>query len=166
MACSTLAAAHPSPHTGKRWHSLKSGDFGAALAGSVLGKSPHFMLHHIAARPNSAAAFRTGRVMPELSTESAPIGSSDVDNNDLPTQWWLGLVVPKRHARRAVTRTLLKRQMRAQAEQQRDRIPAGQWIIRLRAPFDPKHFPSAASSQLREAARRELEGVFAKVVAA
>ncbi len=32
-------------------------------------------------------------------------------------QWWLGLVVPKRHARRAATRSLLKRQMRAHAAQ-------------------------------------------------
>ncbi len=69
--------------------------------------------------------------------------------------------MPKRHARRAVTRNLLKRQMREQAEQYRARLPAGQWLIRLRAPFDLRLYPSAASARLREAARSELAMVFA-----
>ena len=75
--------------------------------------------------------------------------------------WWLGLVVPKRHARRAATRSLLKRQMRAHAAQFRSRLPAGQWLIRLRAPFDARLYPSAASAQLRDAAGSELAMVFA-----
>jgi ribonuclease P protein component len=79
--------------------------------------------------------------------------------------WWLGLVVPKRHAKRAVTRSLIKRQMRAQADAHRERLPPGQWVLRLRAPFDPRRFSSAASSLLRETAREELARVFAVVVA-
>lgn len=84
-----------------------------------------------------------------------------VDNNPHPSSWWLGLVVPKRHARRAVTRNVIKRQMRVQADDHRQRLPPGVWLIRLRAPFDRQLFPSAASAALRLAARNELEQVFA-----
>jgi ribonuclease P protein component len=79
--------------------------------------------------------------------------------------WWLGLVVPKRHARRSVTRNLLKRQMRAAMAEAvapsrpptpQAPLPPGLWVLRLRAPFDPARFRSAASSALRECARSEL----------
>jgi len=75
-------------------------------------------------------------------------------------QAWLGTVVPKRHAKRAVTRSLLKRQMRA-ALLRRDapgQLPlrAGLWVVRLRAPFDRLSFPAAASDGLRDAASTEL----------
>ncbi len=76
--------------------------------------------------------------------------------------WWLGAVVPKRHARRAVTRSLLKRQMRAAVERHAPRLPAGLWVVRLRAPFDRTAFPSAASTALRAAARDELDVVLAR----
>jgi len=84
-----------------------------------------------------------------------------VDNNPPSSDWWLGLVVPKRHARRAVTRNVIKRQMRVQAEDHRHRLPPGVWLIRLRAPFDRQVFQSAASEALRLAARNELKQVFA-----
>jgi ribonuclease P protein component len=72
---------------------------------------------------------------------------------------WVGAVVPKRHARRAVTRSLIKRQIYAAAERHRDRLGPGLWIVRLRSPFDRKHFVSAASQALRDDARRELESL-------
>lgn len=89
-----------------------------------------------------------------------------MDNSRTPNQWWLGLVVPKRHARRSVTRSLIKRQMRVQADESRLGLPPGQWLIRLRAPFDPRLYPSAASLQLRQAVRVELAQVLASVVSA
>ena len=67
---------------------------------------------------------------------------------------WLGTVVPKRHARRSVTRTLLKRQMRAAAE--RHGLAAGLWVIRLRSPFERSEYPSAASEPLRSSTAAEL----------
>jgi ribonuclease P protein component len=72
----------------------------------------------------------------------------------------MGAVVPKRHARRAVTRSLLKRQMRAAFERQRG-LPGGLWVLRLRAPFDRTRFPSAASNALRRAAQDELDALLA-----
>jgi ribonuclease P protein component len=73
---------------------------------------------------------------------------------------WLGLVVPKRHARRAVTRTLVKRQIRNVAAACAARLEPGLWVVRQRSPFDPKQFPSAASDALKEAARAELRALF------
>ena len=77
---------------------------------------------------------------------------------------WLGLVVPKRHARRAVTRTLLKRQIRNVAAACAPQLEPGLWVVRQRFPFDPKQFPSAASDAQKEAARAELRALFDRAV--
>jgi ribonuclease P protein component len=75
-------------------------------------------------------------------------------------QRWLGLVVPKRHAKRAVTRTLVKRQIRTVAAACAPRLEPGLWVVRQRSPFDPKQYPSAASDALKVAARDELRALF------
>ena len=85
----------------------------------------------------------------------APMRSNEVP----PDARWLGIVVPKRHARRAVTRSLLKRQIRAAARLHGAALDAGLWVVRMRAPFDRSEFPSAASSVLQRLARFELEAV-------
>lgn len=146
------------------WLSLKSDDFRPALAVTALAKSLHFSLHHLAAVPVSSVRRRGERVTQELSTDAAPKPDPTVDNNGVATRWWLGMVVPKRHARRSVTRSLLKHQIRAQADLHQSRLPCGQWVLRLRAPFDSRHFPSAGSLALQQAARAELAQVFAGVV--
>ena len=85
--------------------------------------------------------------------------------DDLPPAaqlgFWLGAVVPKRLARRAVTRTLLKRQIRAVVAERVGDLFEGLWVVRLRAPFDKATFPSAASDALKLCARDELEGLLA-----
>ena len=70
--------------------------------------------------------------------------------------------MPKRHARRAVTRTLLKRQIR-QVFGTLPTLPPGLWVVRLRLPFDRKQFPSASSDALRSAAREELQSLIRKI---
>lgn len=60
----------------------------------------------------------------------------------------------KRHARRAVTRSLIKRQARAVLL--RAGLTSGFWLIRLRSPFDPQRYRSAASAELRRAVAAEL----------
>jgi ribonuclease P protein component len=76
-----------------------------------------------------------------------------------PAGVWLGAVVPKRHARRSVTRSLLKRQIRAAVAGQADALTSGLWVVRLRAPFDRSRFVSAASDDLKQVARAELDGL-------
>jgi len=79
---------------------------------------------------------------------------------------WFGLVVPKRHAKRAVTRTLLKRQLRAAMHRQAGSLPPGLWVLRLRAPFDRTLFISPASEQLRECAHDEIAGLLERAASA
>ena len=83
----------------------------------------------------------------------------------VPTLSWVGAVVPKRHARRAVTRSLIKRQIYAAAERHRDRMAPGLWIVRLRSPFDRAEFRSAASRALLRCARAELDQLLGAAVA-
>ncbi len=124
----------------------------AALAAPVVSKTLHFALHHL----------RTPAppVVTELSTDHAPERNDSVDNVPLPAVTGLGLVVPRRLARRAVTRNLIRRQMRVAAA--REALEGGAWVLRLRAPFETRHFPSAASEALREAVRGELGQLFAR----
>lgn len=76
-----------------------------------------------------------------------------------PDAVWLGAVVPKRHARRAVTRTLLKRQIRAAVTGHAAALAGGLWVVRLRGPFDRARFASAASDELKRVVRAELESL-------
>jgi ribonuclease P protein component len=80
--------------------------------------------------------------------------------------WRLGLVLPKKMARRSVTRSLIKHQARelwrlhAPALQQAGwvsvRQPVGNWVLRLKAPWPKTEFPSAASEPLKQLVRAEL----------
>ena len=79
-----------------------------------------------------------------------------------PTRWWFGVVVPKRHARKAATRNLLRRQIRGAMARHHAQLARGMWLVRLRAPFDPRRFKSAASAELRSAARTELDGLLTR----
>lgn len=85
--------------------------------------------------------------------------------DDLPAKVWLGCVVPKRHARRAVTRNLLKRQMRGAFHRHAAALPRGLWLLRLRAPFPATEFVSARSAALAAAAHDELDRLLARAAA-
>lgn len=120
----------------------------------------------------------TASLSTELSTGLSDSSVADVDDPqdpgpsgmvETPTAAggiarWLGLVVPKRHAKRAVTRTLVKRQIRNVAAACAPQLEPGLWVVRQRSPFDPKEFPSAASDALKEAAREELRALFDRAV--
>lgn len=69
----------------------------------------------------------------------------------------IGAVVPKRWARKAVTRNLIKRQIYALGlEAWPKEMPQADRVIRLRKTFDSQLFISASSVKLREAVRTEL----------
>ena len=78
----------------------------------------------------------------------------------------LGVVVPKRHAARAVTRTLVKREVRTAWQRRAPALAAGTWLVRLRAAFDRATYVSAASAALRKAVRLEVEQLVERCVAA
>lgn len=132
----------------------------------------------IASGDNGGHALVTASLSTELSTGRLETTGYGVDDShvqcpeslvETPTsaggiERWLGLVVPKRHARRAVTRTLMKRQIRHIAAACAPQLEPGLWVVRQRHPFDVKQFPSAASDALKEAARAELRALFERAV--
>ena len=79
---------------------------------------------------------------------------------------WMGAMVPKRWARRAVTRNTIKRQIYAVSARFADRLPQAAHVVRLRATFDRKQFISASSDVLKLAVRLELEQLFERGVCA
>ncbi|MBX9793436.1 MAG: ribonuclease P protein component, partial [Burkholderiaceae bacterium] len=112
-------------------------------------------VHHLARAPGPRRA--------ELSTASDPMCLPSVDESAL-SGCWLGLVVPKRHAKRAVTRTLLKRRIRAAVRDARGLAP-GMWVVRLRTPFPRIEFISAASDRLSAVVTDELATLMTAAVA-
>jgi ribonuclease P protein component len=150
---------------------LRSADFQRVLATPPRSRSAHFAAHHVAACPSLPAKPCAKAAVQELSTGvalSCPPAVDDVPAKlpELrPEGHWLGMVVPKKHARRAVTRNLIKRQMRALMDSVGDGLPAGLWVLRLKAPFDRQVFASPASAQLLQAARDELQLLLQRAVA-
>lgn len=69
-------------------------------------------------------------------------------------------MVPKRWARRAVTRNAIKRQIFAVAALNATRLPPAAHVVRLRSAFDRKQFVSARSEALCQAVRAELLQLF------
>lgn len=142
-------------------------DFQRALGKPWLAKTPHFAVHH---HPQGVVRRVPNTAKLDLSSAPERPNGQPVDNSlenpvDNPVDGsmetaWAGYVVPKRHAKRAVTRNLLRRQMRQVLLEQQASLPglaAGLWVLRLRQGFDRTAFPSAASTPLRQQARRELQ---------
>lgn len=77
---------------------------------------------------------------------------------------WLGAMVPKRWARRAVTRNAIKRQIYNVSHLFKDRLPIAAHVVRLRATFDRQQYTSATSEPLKLAVRLELEQLFARAM--
>jgi len=118
--------------------------FANVLKQSQQVRSVHFVLHYC---------------LSHLSTDDAKGALCAVDNCDVRISR-LGLIIPKRWAKRAVTRSLIKRQCRAEFMSAAGMLPAGDWIIRLRRSFDQAQWISGASVALKQCVRQELQGLF------
>ncbi len=71
-------------------------------------------------------------------------------------------MVPKRWAKRAVTRNAIKRQIYSVSAQFEPHLGVAAHVVRLRAGFDRKQFVSASSELLKSAVRAELLSLFAR----
>jgi len=126
-----------------RWHvmtlqRLKTRpQFQAVLAGKTLVRTQHFALHSCALEP----------VPPMGALFSHPAV-------------WMGAMVPKRWAKRAVTRNTIKRQIYNVSAVFATSLPQRAHVVRLRCAFDRIQFPSASSDALRTAVRAELFQLF------
>jgi ribonuclease P protein component len=130
--------------------------FQAALAGGTVSRTAHFALHRLTLTPAADIPLACAETVgPAPSPEQALFGLSDV---------WLGAMVPKRWARRAVTRNTIKRQIYNVSARFGDRLPVAAHVVRLRTTFDRQQFISATSEPLKLAVRQELEQLFERAV--
>jgi ribonuclease P protein component len=135
--------------------------FQAVLAGRTIARTRHFALHCAAldladtASANfneapSSNALPTGRT----TTQPGLFAVNDV---------WVGAMVPKRWAKRAVTRNAIKRQIYMVCVELKPQFEMAAHVVRLRSGFDKAEFVSASSTALKSAVRQELNQLFAKI---
>jgi ribonuclease P protein component len=115
--------------------------FQAVMAGAPVAKTPHFALH------------RASLVSEHLGRPLFPV--ADV---------WLGVLLPKRWARRAVTRNAIRRQIYEAARHVATGLPQAALVVRLRSEFSRKLFVSATSDVLKRAVRAELDQLLGRVL--
>jgi ribonuclease P protein component len=117
--------------------------FQAVLAGSTVARTAHFALHRCALDGLSSS-----------SVVAAPLFTVD--------DVWIGAMVPKRWAKRAVTRNAIKRQIYNVSASPEVVLPRAAHVVRLRAGFDRQEFVSASSQRLKAAVRAELQQLLAR----
>ena len=130
--------------------------FQATMAGETVARTAHFALHRLALDAGGAAAIETGFGASPSEGPQALFAVPGV---------WLGAMVPKRWARRAVTRNAIKRQIYAVASALEATLPQAAHVVRLRSTFDRKQFVSASSDPLKQAVRTELLQLFERASA-
>ena len=141
-------------------HRLKTRpQFQAAMAGGTVSRTAHFALHRLALDASSTA-------MASQAAAVAPTGPGSLPSVQGPQALfavrgvWLGAMVPKRWARRAVTRNAIKRQIYTVGDTFETQLAQAAHVVRLRSAFDRKQFVSATSDQLKQAVRAELLQLF------
>jgi ribonuclease P protein component len=134
--------------------------------GATVSRTEHFALHRAGfqacgaqgSSPGPASEGSAGRP-PGKPTGPGSRGSQALFA--VQGEPWLGVIVPKRWARRAVTRNAIKRQIYTVSQDFEARLPAAAHVVRLRAGFDRAEFHSATSPELKKAVRDELQRLFA-----
>lgn len=137
--------------------------FQATLSGGTISRTPHFALHRLVLNAADVAKDAAPTGPGDLLSQQAPQALFVVPGCRTP-QVWMGPLVPKRWAKRSVTRHTIKRQIYAVAsdfDAQLAALPAAAYVVRLRAGFDRKQFVSATSDVLKQAVRAELQQLLA-----
>ncbi|WP_341909010.1 ribonuclease P protein component [Polaromonas sp. YR568] len=131
--------------------------FQAVLAGAIVAKTTHFALHRntLDAQPAEADAAVVATV---TAVAARPL---------FPRQdFWIGAMVPKRWAKRAVTRNAIKRQIYTVSADFSRQYPQAAYVVRLRRDFSRKEFISATSEPLKQAVRAEVHALLLAGVSA
>ena len=124
------------------------GQFQAVLAGDKVAATAHFVLHRCALDAGISQA------------AAAPFGKPARTRLFSSSGVWLGAMVPKRWAKRAVTRNTIKRQIYNVSSEFEPALQVAAHVVRLRAAFDRACFASATSDLLKAAIRLELVQLF------
>lgn len=123
--------------------------------GTTVSRTEHFALHRAPLRAAGSPDPADQATGPRSQRSSALFA--------VQGEPWLGAIVPKRWARRAVTRNAIKRQIYTVSLDFEAALPAAAHVVRLRAGFDKAQFHSATSPALKQAVRAELQRLFAGV---
>ena len=132
--------------------------FQATMSGGIISRTTHFALHRLVLGQGDVAKNAEQKGSGASLSQQAPQALFVVPGRSTP-QVWIGSLIPKRWAKRSVTRHCIKRQVAAVTEQfttQLQLLPPAAYVVRLRAGFDRKEFVSATSEPLKAAVRTEL----------
>lgn len=121
--------------------------FQAVMAAGTVSRTAHFALHRCLSDGVPAPAAKSATAL-----SCVALG--------LHRGVWVGALIPKRWAKRSVTRNAIKRQIYSVAGVRESSLPQAAHVVRLRAAFDPRHFISASSEALKAAVRLELDQLF------
>jgi ribonuclease P protein component len=136
-------------------HLLHKSQFDAVLGTrnhlTQVSRSEHFFVHRLQVTQAHTALFK-----PE---PNKPEPSKAVTEDHV----FVGVMCPKRFAKRAVTRNMIKRQIYA-LTREAPLAPAA-YVVRLKAPFAKDQFKSASSDALKRAVRGELQQVLSTFLA-
>ena len=91
-----------------------------------------------------------------MNAQTLPAKTHDTPDMFPVQDTWVGAMVPKRWAKRAVTRNAIKRQIYTVSADFLPRYPQAAWVVRLRRDFSRKEFTSATSEALTQAVRSEV----------
>ena len=122
------------------------------MASRPSARTTHFALHCLALPPVRAPVPASAEVSHSPARALFPV-------NGL----WMGAVVPKRWAKRAVTRNMIKRQVLQLTLPKALCNASMALVVRLRTGFDVKQFKSASSPALKAQVRMELTQLFASL---
>ena len=120
----------------------------------MVAKTVHFVLHRNAldARAPQIDNSKSGVSIKKAGdTHLSPASLFPVEST------WIGAMVPKRWAKRAVTRNAIKRQIYTISAGFEPQYPHAAFVVRLRREFSRQQFVSATSAQLKEAVRDEVQ---------
>ena len=119
--------------------------FQAVLAGAIVARTMHFALHR-----NALDVMNMQTVVSKTHDSPELFPLQDI---------WLGAMVPKRWAKRAVTRNAIKRQIYTVSNDFSPRVSDTGWVVRLRRDFSRKEFVSASSAALKQLVRGEVQAL-------
>ncbi len=129
------------------------------LAGAIVAKTTHFALHR-----NALDTKPDAQAMPG---DAGAAGTTAFQKPLFPQQdFWIGAMVPKRWAKRAVTRNAIKRQIYTVSADFSHQYPQAAYVVRLRRDFSRQEFISATSEPLKQAVRTEVQALLLAGVAA
>ncbi len=122
-------------------------EFQAVMSSGFAARTPHFVLHQWQS-PDKTSTGSGFEQTPALFVDGVMM---------------MGALTPKRWAKRAVTRNLIRRQVHAVAYEFEKVLQPTAYVVRLRASFNQQKFVSASSEVLKQNVRDELKQLFARV---